>query len=112
MPLPSIPDTFLETARGSVHYGVVPVENSTEGAVGRSLDLMPNTPMRVCGEVIVRIHHNLMAKAAHGLAPDLATAVLLATDKPVLLAGAVKPRQALPLGVGDRHHRRRARAPR
>jgi chorismate mutase/prephenate dehydratase len=41
---------------------VVPVENSTEGAVGRSLDLMPQSPLKVCGEVIVRIHHNLMAK--------------------------------------------------
>jgi chorismate mutase/prephenate dehydratase len=42
---------------GRADFGVVPVENSTEGAVGRSLDLMPQTPMRVCGEVIVRIHH-------------------------------------------------------
>jgi chorismate mutase/prephenate dehydratase len=47
---------------GAADFGVVPVENSTEGAVGRSLDLMPQTPMKVCGEVIVRIHHNLMAK--------------------------------------------------
>jgi chorismate mutase / prephenate dehydratase len=42
----------------------VPVENSTEGAVGRSLDLMPQTSAKVCGEVIVRIHHHLMAKQA------------------------------------------------
>ena len=41
----------------------VAVENSTEGAVGRSLDLMPQTPLKICGEVLIRIHHHLMATA-------------------------------------------------
>ena len=64
LPTPSIDEVFRSVESGAADFGVVPVENSTEGAVGRSLDLMPRTPMRVCGEVIVRIHHNLMAKAA------------------------------------------------
>jgi chorismate mutase/prephenate dehydratase len=59
---PSIDEVFRAVESGAADFGVVPVENSTEGAVGRSLDLMPQTPMNVCGEVIVRIHHNLMAK--------------------------------------------------
>ena len=63
LPAPSIDEVFRSVESGAADFGVVPVENSTEGAVGRSLDLMPRTPMRVCGEVIVRIHHNLMAKA-------------------------------------------------
>ena len=58
----SIDEVFRSVESGAADFGVVPVENSTEGAVGRSLDLMPQTPMKVCGEVIVRIHHNLMAK--------------------------------------------------
>ena len=58
----SIDEVFRSVESGAADFGIVPVENSTEGAVGRSLDLMPNTPMKVCGEVIVRIHHNLMAK--------------------------------------------------
>jgi chorismate mutase/prephenate dehydratase len=62
-PAPSIDEVFRSVESGAADFGVVPVENSTEGAVGRSLDLMPQTPMRVCGEVIVRIHHNLMARA-------------------------------------------------
>ena len=62
LPAPSIDEVFRSVESGAADFGVVPVENSTEGAVGRSLDLMPRTPMRVCGEVIVRIHHNLMAK--------------------------------------------------
>jgi chorismate mutase/prephenate dehydratase len=64
MPTPSIDEVFRAVESGAADFGVVPVENSTEGAVGRSLDLMPQTPRKVCGEVIVRIHHNLMAKVA------------------------------------------------
>lgn len=64
LPAPSIDEVFRSVESGAADFGVVPVENSTEGAVGRSLDLMPRTPRRVCGEVIVRIHHNLMAKLA------------------------------------------------
>jgi chorismate mutase/prephenate dehydratase len=63
-PAPSIDEVFRSVESGAADFGVVPVENSTEGAVGRSLDLMPRTTMKVCGEVIVRIHHNLMAKGA------------------------------------------------
>ena len=62
MPTASIDEVFRAVESGAADFGVIPVENSTEGAVGRSLDLMPQTPMQVCGEVIVRIHDNLMAK--------------------------------------------------
>jgi chorismate mutase/prephenate dehydratase len=58
----SIDEVFRDVESGAADFGVVPVENSTEGAVGRSLDLMPQSPLKVCGEVIVRIHHNLMMK--------------------------------------------------
>jgi chorismate mutase/prephenate dehydratase len=63
VPAASIDEVFRSVESGAADFGIVPVENSTEGAVGRSLDLMPQTPMKVCGEVIVRIHHHLMAKA-------------------------------------------------
>ena len=59
----SIDEVFRAVESGSADFGVIPVENSTEGAVGRSLDLMPNAPLKVCGVVVVRIHHHLMAKA-------------------------------------------------
>ncbi|MGZ5098851.1 MAG: chorismate mutase, partial [Usitatibacter sp.] len=62
-PEPSIDEVFRAVESGGADFGIVPVENSTEGAVGRSLDLMPQTPLKVCGEVVVRIHHHLMAKA-------------------------------------------------
>jgi chorismate mutase/prephenate dehydratase len=69
VPTTSIDEVFREVESGAADFGVIPVENSTEGAVGRSLDLMPQTPMKVCGEVVVRIHHNLMAKDG-GAKPD------------------------------------------
>jgi len=62
VPQASIDEVFRAVESRTADFGVVPVENSTEGAVGRSLDLMPQTPMQVCGEVVVRIHHHLMSK--------------------------------------------------
>ena len=61
-PMPSIDEVYRAVESGAADFGVVPVENSTEGAVGRSLDLMPQTPAKVCGEVLVRIHHHLMSR--------------------------------------------------
>ncbi|MEC5396235.1 prephenate dehydratase [Uliginosibacterium sp. H1] len=60
----TIDDVFHAVEAGAVEYGVVPVENSTEGAVGRTLDLFMSGNVSVCGEVGLRIRHNLMSKAA------------------------------------------------
>ena len=62
-PLATIDDVFRAVEAGNVDYGVVPVENSTEGTVGRTLDLLLATPLLICGEVELRIHQNLMSKA-------------------------------------------------
>jgi chorismate mutase / prephenate dehydratase len=58
----SIDEVYRGVESNACDFGVVPVENSTEGAVGRSLDLMPQTPLKICGEVLIRIHHHLMAQ--------------------------------------------------
>ncbi len=63
LPGAAIDDVFRAVESGNAHYGVVPVENSTEGAVGRSLDLLLSSPLQICGEVNLPIHHNLMSKA-------------------------------------------------
>ena len=60
MPFGSIADVFREVEAGSCDYGVVPVENSTEGVVSHTLDLFINSPLAISGEVILRIHHNLL----------------------------------------------------
>ncbi|MGJ8524848.1 Bifunctional chorismate mutase/prephenate dehydratase [Halomonadaceae bacterium LMG 33818] len=59
-PMPSIDDVFREVEAGSVDYGVVPVENSTEGVVNHTLDSFIQSNIKICGEVVLRIHHNLM----------------------------------------------------
>lgn len=64
LPCPTIDEVYRAVESNTADFGVVPVENSTEGAVGRSLDLMPGTTLNVCGEVVVRIHQNLMLKNA------------------------------------------------
>lgn len=62
LPQSSIDDVFREVEAGHAHYAVVPVENSTEGAVGRTMDLLLTTPLRICGEVVVRIHQHLLSQ--------------------------------------------------
>ena len=64
VPCPSIDDVVRSAESGSVGFAVVPVENSTEGAIGKTLDLMLQTPLHVCGEVMLRIHHQLLARSA------------------------------------------------
>ena len=51
---------FRATASGGAGYGVVPVENSTEGVVSRSLDLLLNSPLHIVGETSLMVRHNLL----------------------------------------------------
>jgi chorismate mutase/prephenate dehydratase len=59
----SVAEVFLEVERGSADYGVVPVENSTEGVVTHSLDSFLNSDLQICSEVFVPIQHNLLSNA-------------------------------------------------
>ncbi|MBC9070711.1 prephenate dehydratase [Thauera sp. CAU 1555] len=63
LPLSTIDDVFRAVEAGNVDYGVVPVENSTEGAVGGTLDLLLANPLKICGEVKLRIHQQLLSRA-------------------------------------------------
>ncbi|MDO8351326.1 MAG: prephenate dehydratase [Gallionella sp.] len=58
----TIDDVFRVVENGAVQYGVVPVENSTEGAIGRTLDLLLQSGLQVCGEVMLPIHQCLLAQ--------------------------------------------------
>jgi len=64
LPAASIDEVFRHCESGSAQFAVVPAENSTEGVVGRTLDLLLVTPLRICGEVELRVQQNLMAKDA------------------------------------------------
>ena len=60
VPCISIDEVFRATAAGGAGYGVVPVENSTEGVVSRSLDLFLNSPLHIVGETSLMVQHNLL----------------------------------------------------
>jgi chorismate mutase / prephenate dehydratase len=62
VPCSSIDEVFRMVESKKADYGVVPVENSTEGAIGRTLDLLMQTSLQVCGEVELAIHHCLLGK--------------------------------------------------
>jgi len=58
--LSAIDEVFREVASGAAHYGVVPVENSTEGVVTHTLDNFLNSNVKICGDVVLRIHHHFL----------------------------------------------------
>jgi chorismate mutase/prephenate dehydratase len=64
LPLTSIEEVFHEVEAGTADFGVVPIENSSEGTVNNTLDMFLSSPLGICGEVELRIHHNLMGRMA------------------------------------------------
>lgn len=58
----SITDIFVEVERNRADYGVVPIENSIEGAVNHTLDMLVDSPLKVCSEIYLEISHNLLSK--------------------------------------------------
>ena len=74
VPCTSIDEVFRCTSAGAADYGVVPVENSTEGVVARSLDLFLHTPLFIVGETSLFVRHNLLRKttSSEGISAVLA----------------------------------------
>jgi chorismate mutase/prephenate dehydratase len=60
-PQPNFADVFDQVTRRSADYGVVPIENSTEGAVSHTLDLFVDSPLHICSQILLRIENCLMA---------------------------------------------------
>lgn len=57
-------DIFREVEAGGTAYGVVPVENSTEGVISHTLDRLANTTLSICGEVWLPVHHQLLSRCS------------------------------------------------
>jgi chorismate mutase/prephenate dehydratase len=60
----TIADVFDSVARGNADYGVVPIENSTEGAVNHTLDVFMESDLRICAQILMKIENHLAAKCA------------------------------------------------
>jgi len=66
VPVGTIAAVFEEVHRGHADFGMVPIENSTDGRVADTLDMFTRLPVRICGEVELPIHHALLAKCPRG----------------------------------------------
>jgi chorismate mutase/prephenate dehydratase len=64
LPQATIEQVFREVDAGAADYGVVPIENSTEGAVTHTLDMFMTSPLKVCGEVELAVHQQLLSREA------------------------------------------------
>jgi chorismate mutase/prephenate dehydratase len=64
LPLPAIDEVFREVEGGVADFGVVPIENSSEGTVNHTLDMFLTSALKICGEVELRINHFLMGRMA------------------------------------------------
>lgn len=62
VPVSTIPEIFQAVETGHCQFGVVPVENSTEGVIAHTLDRFMDSPLQICGEVEIRVHQNLLGK--------------------------------------------------
>jgi len=62
IPAPTIGDVFREVERKGASYGVVPVENSTEGVVNHTYDMFMDSELKICAEELIPIHHFLLSK--------------------------------------------------
>lgn len=60
VPMAAIDEVFREVEAGSVDYGVVPIENSTEGVISHTLDSFMDSGLQISGEVVLRIHQHLL----------------------------------------------------
>jgi len=61
----TIEDVFKVVESGHCQFGVLPIENSTEGVITNTLDRFIASPLQICGEVAIRIHHNLLTQSQH-----------------------------------------------
>ncbi len=59
----SVPDIFDEVERGRADYGVVPIENSTEGVINLTLDMFVESPLQICAEVMLEVSQCLLSEA-------------------------------------------------
>ncbi len=71
VPVSTIASVFEEVNRGHADYGLVPIENSTDGRIIDTLDMFRRLPLKICGEVQISVHHNLLARCPRSEITDI-----------------------------------------
>ena len=74
---PGTEEVLTRVARGNADYGVVPIENSTEGAVNHTLDVFMDSELRICAQILMRIENHLVAKIPRGRMLELEEAAAM-----------------------------------
>ena len=69
MPVRHMRDVFSAAERGEAHFGVIPVENSIEGAINPTMDALMESDVVICGEVMIEVSQNLLSQS--GLLDDV-----------------------------------------
>lgn len=64
LPCDNISDVFTEVAKGNADYGVIPIENSIEGAISHTLDMLVDSDLKICAQIMLDISHNLLANCS------------------------------------------------
>lgn len=60
----NISDVFMEVEKDNADYGVIPIENSIEGAISHTLDMLVDSDLKICSQIMLDISHNLLARCA------------------------------------------------
>jgi chorismate mutase/prephenate dehydratase len=63
VPVRTIADVFAEVEKGNVEYGVVPIENSSEGVVSHTLDMFVDSGLKICAEILLEVSHSLLSRS-------------------------------------------------
>ncbi|MCZ7624665.1 MAG: prephenate dehydratase [Candidatus Methylomirabilota bacterium] len=63
VPVHTIGEVFAEVEKGNVEYGIVPIENSSEGVVSHTLDMFVDSDLKICGEILLGVSHSLLSKS-------------------------------------------------
>lgn len=71
VPVGTIASVFEEVNRGHADFGLVPIENSTDGRIIDTLDMFRRLPLKICGEVQISVHHNLLARCPRSEITDI-----------------------------------------
>jgi len=85
VPMKSIPAVFEEVEKGRALYGVVPVENSTEGVVSHTLDMFVESGLQITAEILLEVHHDLLSRT--GRIEDVKKCIHMPSRSPSVVSG-------------------------
>lgn len=94
VPMKSIPSVFEEVEKDKALYGVVPVENSTEGVISHTLDMFVESKLQITDEILLEVHHDLLSRT--GRMEDIKRSTRMRSQLPSAVSGSMITCPAFP----------------